>query len=249
MGRVLALAAHPDDIEIMMAGTLLRLRADGWDIHYCNLGHGGLGSDTLPRAEIRPLRAAEARAACVLLGATYHASLAEDLALFYDGPLLARVAALVRRVAPDIILTHYPYDYMEDHSNTARLAVTAAFARGMPNFECQPPQPVTHQPVALYHAMPNGLTDPLRRPVTPDYFVDISGVIERKTELLACHRSQKEWLDRSQGIGCYLESMHAMMRALGRQAGCCEFAEGWIRHLHLGLGPADYDPLAAWACP
>jgi LmbE family N-acetylglucosaminyl deacetylase len=170
--------------------------------------------------------------------------MARDLALFYDKDTLAKVAAVVRKVAPEVILTHYPFDYMEDHSNVCRLAVSAAFTRGMTNFQTDPPHPVTSQPVALYHAMPYGLRDPLRREVKPDFYIDITSVIDLKTEMLACHKSQKEWLDISQGQDSYLITLRDMMREMGKNSGEYEYAEGWIRHLHLGFGPEDFDPLA-----
>lgn len=245
MKRAMAIAAHPDDIEIMMAGTLLRLKKAGWEVHYFNVGDGSLGTDRLPADEIRAMRRLEAIEACRLTGAIFHESLVPDLAVFYDSNLLARVAAVIREVAPEVILTHYPFDYMEDHSAVSRLAVSAAFTRGMINFATTPDRPVTKQPVALYHAMPYGLRDPLRRPVVPDFYVDITGVMELKTQMLACHQSQKDWLDVSQGLDSYLITMRDMMREMGRQAGQYDFAEGWIRHLHLGLGPVDFDPLSS----
>ena len=241
--RALAIAAHPDDIEFMMAGTLLRLKAAGWEIHYLNLGSGNQGTGSLPGEEIARIRREEAMAACRLAGAVFHESIADDIEIFYTRELLAKVAAVVREVAPEIVLTHYPHDYMEDHSNAARLAVTAAFTRGMANYRTDPPRATTFQPVALYHAMPYGLRDPLRRDVTPDFCVDISAVIDLKTEILACHRSQKEWLDVSQGQEAYLRTMRDMSAEMGRKSGQYAFAEGWIRHLHLGLAGEDCDPL------
>lgn len=243
MRRALALAAHPDDIEFMMAGTLLRLKDAGWEIHYWNLSSGNQGTDHLPAAEIARIRRKEAAEAARLAGAVFHAPITDDLEIFYDRALLAKVAAGVRVVAPEIVLTHYPRDYMEDHSNTARLAVTAAFSRGMVNYATDPPRPPTSQPVALYHAMPYGLRDPLRRTVTPDVYVDVSGVIDRKVAMLACHCSQKDWLDVSQGQGAYLQTLRDMSLAMGQQSGRYTYAEGWFRHLPLGLAAEDFDPL------
>jgi len=243
MKRALAIAAHPDDIEFMMAGTLIRLKAAGWEIHYLNVSKGGLGTDKLPIDEISRIRRDEARAACETIGAVFHESMAQDLAVFYEKDLLAKIAAVVREVAPEVILTHYPFDYMEDHSTVSRLAVSAAFTCGMTNFETDPQRPVTAQPIALYHAMPYGLRDPLRRPVVPDLHVDITSVMDLKTDMLACHKSQKEWLDTSQGQDSYLITLRDMMREMGSQSGRFEYAEGWIRHLHLGLGPEEFDPV------
>ncbi len=126
-----------------------------------------------------------------LIGAVYHESLVNDLEIFYDKPTLQRLAALIREVAPEIVLTHWPQEYMEDHMNTCRLVLTAAFARGMPNFPTEPPRTAVNQPVTVYHALPYGLRDPLGRPVTPGLYVDISSVIATKREMLAMHASQK----------------------------------------------------------
>jgi len=241
--RALAIAAHPDDIEFMMAGTMLRLKEAGWDLHYWNLGTGNQGTDRLPANEIARIRREEAMASCKLAGAVFHEPISDDIEIFYSKELLVKVAAVVREVAPEIVLTHYPDDYMEDHSNTARLAVTAAFIRGMPNYQTEPASGTTSQPVALYHAMPYGLLDPLRRAVTPDFCVDISAGMDRKTEMLACHRSQKEWLDVSQGQEAYLETLRNMSAEMGQKYGGCAFAEGWLQHLHLGLAGEDFDPL------
>ena len=242
---VLAIFAHPDDIEFVAAGTLLLLRDSGWQIHYLNLSGGDCGSMTTGPEETRAIREQEGRAAAAILGAEFHQSLASDLCIFYEERLLRRLAAVVRQVQPQIVLTHSPEDYMEDHMNTARLAVTAAFARGMPNFATDPPvAPVTGD-VTVYHAMPHGLCDGLRRPVVPDLFVDTTAVQPLKRQALAAHASQKEWLDATQGMDSYLDAGDEAARAVGRMSGRFAYAEGWRRHLHLGLSATADDPLAA----
>jgi len=242
---VLAAVAHPDDIEFMMAGTLLLLQSAGAALHFWNLSSGDCGSTTMPREELIATRRAEAGESAALANATLHPPLFADFRIFYDEPSLRRVAAVVRAIRPTIILTHSPEDYMEDHQNTARLVVTAAFARAAPNFPTEPPQPPWTAPVAIYHALPHGLHDALRRPVPADFFVNISPVLARKHALLACHRSQQAWLDATQGMSAYLDSMTAMGRAAGAQSGRFEHAEGWRRHSHLGFATADFDPLPA----
>ena len=241
----LAIFAHPDDIEFVAAGTLLLLRDAGWSIHYLNLSGGDCGSTTTGPEETRRIREQEGRAAAAILGAEFHESLASDLCIFYEERLLRRLAAVVRRVRPRIVLTHSPDDYMEDHMNTARLAVTAAFAHGMPNFTTDPPEPPYDGDVAVYHAMPHGLCDGLRRPVVPELFIDTTSVQAVKRRALAAHASQRAWLDVSQGMDSYLDSGDDAARAVGRMSGRFECAEGWRRHLHLGLSARDDDPLAA----
>ncbi len=242
---VLAVGAHPDDIEFMMAGTLLRLARAGATPHVWNLANGMCGTATVSRDQIIAIRAAEARAAADIAGALLHPPIADDLAIFFEPRLLARAAAVIRQVRPDIILAPSPQDYMEDHSNTCRLVATAAFVRGMPNFSTEPPVEPWPGQTVIYHAQPYGLRDGLRRLVRPGQFVDIAPVLETKRRMLACHRSQKEWLDVSQGLDAYLNEMESMARHVGRMSGRFELAEGWRRHNHLGLaGSLAADPLA-----
>jgi LmbE family N-acetylglucosaminyl deacetylase len=227
-----------------MAGTMMRLRSAGFELHYLTVANGSCGSTQFDAGTIAAMRRAESIAAAEQLGAVFHDSLTNDLDIFYDREILAQLAAIVRQVDPAIVLTHSPQDYMEDHSNTCRLAVTAAFARGMPNFPTQPARTPVQQPVTIYHAQPHGNCDGLRQPVQPELFVDVSDLIDDKCALLACHASQKQWLDESQGMDSYLESMKDLLREVGRMSGRFAYAEGWRRHSHWGFCGPDDDPLA-----
>jgi LmbE family N-acetylglucosaminyl deacetylase len=149
----------------------------------------------------------------------------------------------MRDIAPEIVLTHPPADYMEDHTNVCRLATTAAFTRGMPNFPVDPPRAPVSGKVTVYHAQPFSHRDPLRNAVTPDMFVNVTDIVERKVEMLATHVSQKKWLDESQGHDSYLQTLRELDAECGRMSGIFEFAEGWRRHLHLGFCDKDDDPL------
>jgi LmbE family N-acetylglucosaminyl deacetylase len=132
---------------------------------------------------------------------------------------------------------------MEDHTNTCRLAVTAAFARGMRNFKTIPPRPPLSGDVTVYHAMPHGLRDNLGGRISPEAFVNTESVHALKREALAAHQSQREWLDASQGLNSYLQTMDEFSLAVGRMSRHFTHAEGWRRHLHLGFSAADTDPL------
>lgn len=242
---VLAAVAHPDDIEFMMAGTLLRLKEAGAELHMWNLANGCCGTATHEREEIVRLRWDEAQQSARLAGAVLHPPLADDLAIFYEPRLLERVAAVLRQVRPSLVLTHAPQDYMEDHQNACRLVTTGLFARGMRNYATHPAATPWSGPTALYHALPHGLRDALRQPVRASQFVDITPVLAAKRAMLAAHKTQKEWLDASQGMDAYLNEMEAMSRAVGKMSGRFEYAEGWRRHSHLGYGPEAFDPLSA----
>ena len=240
----IAIAAHPDDIEFYMAGTLLLLRQAGWITHYLNISSGNCGSARHNAATTRRLRRAEAQQAARILGACWHPGFCDDLEIIYGLPTLRRLAAVVRETNPSIVLTHSPQDYMEDHTNTCRLAVSAAFSRGMPNFRTSPPRRPVGGDVTVYHAMPHGLRDGLRQRILPGAFVDTGSVHAAKCEALAAHVSQKSWLDASQGMDSYVESMDAMSLAVGKMSRRFRHAEGWRRHLHLGFSGTDEDPLS-----
>lgn len=239
----MAIGAHPDDIEFYMAGTLLLLKKAGCEIHYMNVASGNCGSAQHSAAATRAIRRKESKRAAQILGAEYHSSLTDDLEIFYEIKTLRRLAAVIRAVGPDVLLTHSPHDYMEDHTNTCRLAVTAAFARGMPNFRTVPSHPAIPSEIAVYHAMPHGLQDGLRQRVLPDAFVNTTSIHSTKQEALAAHKSQKEWLDVSQGMDSYLRVMGEISLAVGKMSRKFKHAEGWRRHSHLGFSASDRDPL------
>lgn len=241
----LAIAAHPDDIEFLMAGTLLLLRQAGWEIHCLNVASGNCGTSQYSAAKTRTVRRREAQEAARRLGAQWHPSLTDDIEIFYEDRLLRPLAAAVRDIRPDIVLTHSPQDYMEDHVNAGRLAVTASFVRGMPNYRTVPRRAARPGDVTLYHAMPHGLRDGLRRLVTPGGYVDTTEVQSAKRHALAAHVSQKTWLDSSQGMDSYLDAMDQMARLVGEMSRRFAFAEGWRRHSHLGFCGEQADPLRA----
>jgi N-acetylglucosamine malate deacetylase 1 len=185
----MAISAHPDDIEFYMAGTMLLLSKAGYELHYLTIANGGCGGTQHDAATVARTRAAEAKRASEILGATFHPSFCNDLEISYDMNLLRRLAAIIREVKPGILLTHPPVDYMEDHTFTCRLVVSAAFARGMPNFETSPTRKPYSADVVIYHTTPHGLTDPLRRLMVPELFVNTESVHNRKREALAAHES------------------------------------------------------------
>ncbi|WP_146522892.1 PIG-L deacetylase family protein [Stieleria varia] len=243
MPAALAICAHPDDIEILMGGTLLQLARRGWDLHYVNLCDGSRGSTTMSRQECAAVRLEEAKRSCEVLGAKFYPPIYSDMEAVYTTENLQKVTAIVRASKASIVLTHSPSDYMEDHEISCRLAVSAAFSHGMPNLESIPPVESYYEPVTVYHAQPVGNRTPLGELVVPHFYVDSTDLIEKKIEALACHASQKEWLDVSQGMDSYLETTRQLSREVGRMSRQFEHAEGWRRHLHWGFCNSDDDPL------
>ncbi|MEO7299185.1 MAG: PIG-L family deacetylase [Verrucomicrobiota bacterium] len=243
MKSALAIAAHPDDIEFMMAGTLLLLKESGYEIHYMNLSRGNCGSIETDSATTAKIRLKEGKCAAEILGAHFHLPICNDLEILYELKTLRRLAAVVREVKPTIVLTHSPADYMEDHMNTSRLAITAAFARGMPNFKSTPSRPTESYDCTIYHGLPHSLTDNLRRRIIPGSFVNTASVHAIKLKALKAHQSQQHWLDASQKLNSYLQTCEDISLRVGKLSKKFKHAEGWRRHLHYGFCGEDTDPL------
>lgn len=246
---VFAIAAHPDDIEFSMAGTLLLLKRAGCEIHYMNLSKGSCGSREHDAETTAAIRLIEAQNAAARMGAVFHHPLTNDFEIYYEKNLLARLGSIIRSVAPDILLIPSPQDYMEDHTNTCRLAVSAAFSRAMVNLPVDPPQPAIFKDIVLYHAQPFGNRDGLNRLIIPDLFVNIGDVLEEKRAALSEHKSQKNWLDESQAMDSYLDTMVGFAREMGDLSGQCQFAEGWRRHNPLGMCDPRNDPVCELLSP
>lgn len=241
--KALAVGCHPDDIEFMMAGTLFLLQDLGVELHYMNIANGNCGTLEYERDRIEKIRREEAQKAAAYLGAAWHPSIANDMEVVYDLTLVRKAAAVIRQIAPDIVLAPALQDYMEDHMNAARIAVTAAFAVAMPNFRTIPEAQAVTKEIALYHALPYGLHDGLSRKIKPHFHIDISTVIERKEAMLSCHASQRNWLDDSQKLDSYLQTMRDMSAQVGKDAGGFAYAEGWTRHNPLGYSSPGFVPL------
>ncbi len=240
---VFAIHSHPDDIEFVIAGTLFLLKRAGCEIHYMNIANGSCGTAEYSREDIIRIRREESLAACRCIGAVHHESVCEDMGVFYNDDLIRKVSAAVRNVNPDIILTASPEDYMEDHMNACRLALGGAFVRGMANYVSEPPRTPVEKDVTIYHAVPHGLQDGLRRPIDSDFYIDIGSVIENKVEMLACHESQKNWLDVSQGFDSYLTTMKDLNSRVAEGLAGIDYAEGFRRHLHFGYSREEGNPL------
>src|SRR2546430_1729061 len=112
---VLALMAHPDDAELLCAGTLIRLHALGWELHIATMTAGDCGTTELTAERISEIRIAEARAAAKVIGAAYHCVGESDGFVVYEKPTIRNVTDLFRRIAPTLVITHALRDYMMDH--------------------------------------------------------------------------------------------------------------------------------------
>lgn len=225
----LAIGAHPDDVEFLMSGTLALLHRNGWDIHIATMTAGDCGSKELGKKEISEIRKKEAANSAALLDAGYACLGSEDLYIFYDKSTILKVVAHVRKIRPRLVLTMSQTDYMVDHVTTGALVQSACFAGGVVNIETPGESPLDYIP-HLYYADSIDGRDIYGARLTPATLVDISTVMDKKTEMLSCHKSQREWLRQHHGMDEYILSMKRMSKDRGKLAGV-KYAEGFRQHL------------------
>ncbi|MEX0611999.1 MAG: PIG-L deacetylase family protein [Pirellulales bacterium] len=225
----LTLLAHPDDAEFFCAGTLIRLADAGWEIHIATVAAGDCGSTTLSRPEIAALRKREGVAAAGKINATYHCLEEPDIQVVFDKETNRKAIDLLRRVAPTLLFTHPRHDYMLDHEHVHMLARAAAFSYPIPNASTLPLVPGSAIPW-LYYCDPVEARDPYTCGlVEPTTYVDVSGQMERKIEMLACHASQRDWLRAHHGMDEYIDSMTRHSAERGQQIGAA-YAEAFVQH-------------------
>jgi LmbE family N-acetylglucosaminyl deacetylase len=231
MPTILSLLAHPDDAEFLCAGTLIRLaRQHHWTVHIAAMTAGDCGSTDLAADSISTVRRAEAVRAAALIGATYHCLDQHDFLIFFNEPAIERVTRLLRQVRPSIVLTHSPTDYLPDHEMTSTLARAATFGAPAPNFLPNRGHPLALDAIPhLYYCDPIEGKDIFGNNLLPGFCIDISTVIDVKTEMLACHASQRDWLQKHHGVDHYLDSMRAWSARRGQSIGVA-FAEGFRQH-------------------
>jgi LmbE family N-acetylglucosaminyl deacetylase len=216
--RVLAVGAHPDDIELLCAGTLIKFtrRKDKvFIIHVCD---GDMGGKGISRRELARVRKVEARESGALIGAKVLGPVCGDLGAFVTDVNRHKLIELIRQTKPDIIITHSPDDYMSDHVNTSRLVFEASFSASVPNYKTKTKAHELIMPV-FYMDTLAGIN------FLPTDYVDITGMMEVKKKMFLCHRSQHGWLKGHHKADA-TELMEAMARFRGIQCGV-RYAEGF----------------------
>ena len=229
--RILAIHAHPDDIEFQCAGTLARLSQSGCRITMATMTPGDCGSAEMGPEEISSLRRVEAQTSADLLGADYICLEFRDLSIVHDNESRRRVTEVLRRVRPEIVITAPWNDYMSDHEMTGRLVRDACFNVAVPNYTTHAPEPA-----APCNSIPHlYFVDSLEgeghygSAPPPEFIIDISSTFEFRQKMLACHESQRNWLRSQHGIDEYLESARRWAARRGQEIGA-EFGEGFTQY-------------------
>jgi len=217
--RILAIGAHPDDVELCCAGTLARCIERGDQVTIAIACEGNSASMDRSPEEIVKIRRREANSAARLLGADLIQMGLSDFGVDVNLQTKQLFANAIRQAAPDVILTHYHTDYGSDHNNTFVLVRDAALAATVGNFRTSRPA-VTKSPL-IY------MWEPLAGyGFQPEIYVDVTKTFSTKVNMLKRHKSQREWFLRRGGLD-FVDYMETVARFRGYQSGV-KLAEGFI---------------------
>jgi LmbE family N-acetylglucosaminyl deacetylase len=215
---VLAVSAHPDDLEICCAGTLARYAKQGVKVSMAIATDGSAGHMTIPPKELGQIRHQEAKKAAKLIGADFYWLGLADGFLFEDIDNRLRLIEVIRKTKPDVIITHDPQDYHPDHRAVSRLMFDASFVSGLKNIATESQYHPGVQPLIYFDKISGAGFQPTE-------FVDITDTFEIKREMLACHESQIKWLRDHDNVD-FIDMMTTLSRARGYQCGV-EYAEAY----------------------
>lgn len=219
--RILAVGAHPDDLEILCAGTLAKYAERGDQVFMAISTNGEVGSSTLSKAEIARVREAEARASAAIIGAELLWLGYPDEFLYENEETRLRYIDLVRTVRPDVVIAHDPInDYHPDHLTTGQLLWNIRVMTTVPNIKTEHP-PCEKIPALYFMDTIAGIN------FHPEEYVDITATMGKKRKMLAAHQSQGAWL-RDQYNMSYVEFMEICAAFRGLQCGV-RFAECFRR--------------------
>jgi N-acetylglucosamine malate deacetylase 1 len=175
---VLAIAAHPDDIELICGGTLIRAQMLGSTTGIVDLAAGEMASRGTPE-----LRATEAAKAAKVMGVSVRQNLGlPDGGIVNTPQTRAQLAVAIRRLQPKIVMTHSLHGRHPDHPIVAQLVRDACFVAGLKKVE---PAVPPHRPLKILHALSYREDNQ-----KPTFVVDISDAFEKKLDAIGCYESQ-----------------------------------------------------------
>jgi bacillithiol biosynthesis deacetylase BshB1 len=175
---ILAIAAHPDDIELICGGTLIRAQMLGRSTGILDLAAGELATRGTPE-----IRAKEAAKAAKVMGVSVRENLGlPDGGIQNTPETRAKIAVVIRRLQPSIVITHSQHGRHPDHPIVAQLVRDACFVAGLKKVE---PKVPPHRPRKVLHAL--SFREDNQKPT---FVVDISESFEKKLEAIGCYGSQ-----------------------------------------------------------
>ncbi len=209
--KILAIGAHPDDIELLCGGTLANHSDEGDEVFMAVMTDGGKGHHEIPPEELVRIRMRESEEAAKII----------DAKLIWVGisdgeatPSLEnriKTIELIRSVDPDIIITHNPGDYHPDHRGVSALVLDSLYLSTVPHLRtCSPP--CRKLPRLYYMDSVAGLG------FEPEVFIDITENIEVKRRMLSMHKTQVEWMRKHDNIDI-IRVMEDLAKLRGHQCG------------------------------
>jgi len=216
---VLAVGAHPDDIESMCGGTLALYAKNGVKTSMCYVTDGSAGHDRLTNEQLRKIREKESKAAAKVIGADFYWMGLTDGALFKEKNLAMQILDVIRQAKPDVILTHNSVsEFHQDHVAVNRAVFVAITLSSLGNIKSNYPATKT---APVVYEMDAWLT---RKFIAGEY-VDISDVWKTKVKMLEAHKCQIDWMRRRDKLDM-VPFIGLKSRLAGYQSGV-KYAEGF----------------------
>jgi LmbE family N-acetylglucosaminyl deacetylase len=220
---ILAIGAHPDDIEVSCAGTLTKMKQAGHEVVLCHASTGDKGHYEIPPDELTRIRHQEAQQAGAIIDCkVISLGLKDGEILSGDEKTRSKFMDLIQMVQPDMVITHAPNDYMPDHVAVSQLVFDTTFLATLPAFSNIYPA-AKKVPDLFYMDNLSGMD------FQPTIYVDIEDTFETKLHMLEKHQSQLVWLKGHDGVDI-LDFVSTLGKMRGIQAGC-KYAEGFIQHM------------------
>jgi len=218
--NILAVGAHPDDLEILCGGTLAKYASQGHSVTMAVLTNGNMGHPDIEPSQMAIIRKQEFECAATIIGAKTIWMDIDDEMSVVDLPSRLAMVDTLRQSAPDVVLTHSPADYHVDHRNTSQLVFEAAPLACVHNIKRELPA-LLKQPLIYYFDTLGAVG------FMPTEYVDITETIETKIAMFRCHVSQDEWMCQATGFDVS-EVINCVAKVRGYAAGV-QYAEGFTK--------------------
>ncbi len=218
--KILAIGAHPDDIELLCAGTLALYKQNGHEIFMCHVCDGNKGSLTHTSEEIAKIRRGESVESAKLIGAVSIWGGMSDGEVVLDLDSRVKIIDIIRQAKPDVVITHHPNDYMADHVNVSKLVFEATYLASIKLWKTKYPRS-DKVPILYYMETLAGIN------FNPVEYVDISKTIDIKVKMMLKMQSQLGWLKEMHNTNVE-EFIKTIARFRGYQAGV-PYAEAFVQ--------------------
>ena len=225
--NILAIGAHPDDLETVCFGTLAKYVKLGHKVFVCHVSNGNLGHAEIMPKELGIIRSNEAQNAADIIGATHCTLDVDDQYVDSNSEeQVLKLTRLIREVKPDFIITHSKTDYHRDHMETYKLVFRATCCASLAHYDAETADSIVSIcPLYLMDTLANTGFEPTE-------YVDISDTIDLKLKALACHESQIKWMKEHDKID-FVEFVKNCSAVRGYQCGVA-FAEGFKADMNYG---------------